>query len=299
MRYLILAIIVAASSPAAEFKAGAFAADITPTVFPSAVNGSMKGVFATQVSDPMHARGVALHDGSTELILCVVDSCMIPREICEEAKRIAAEQTGVPATHMTISATHSHSCAAMISLFQSVADADYVAALPPRIAQGLIRAHQNLEPAQIAWGKDSDPTQVFCRRWTVKDGETSTDPFGGTTDRIIMNPGPGNPKVTGPSATPDTEVGILALRSAKDQRPLAVLANYSLHYVGGQPAISADYFGAFANELTTRHHEQRHQRRHQQHRLQPAQARHRAHPRSWQPDSTRGRQRGQRRDARL
>ena len=31
-----------------------------------------------------------------------------------------------------------------------------------------------------------------------------------------------------------------------------MLANYSLHYVGGLPAISADYFAAFARELTTR-----------------------------------------------
>jgi neutral ceramidase len=42
------------------------------------------------------------------------------------------------------------------------------------------------------------------------------------------------------------------VRSATDKRPLALLANYSLHYVGGKPAISADYFAAFANEMTAR-----------------------------------------------
>jgi neutral ceramidase len=32
-------------------------------------------------------------------------------------------------------------------------------------------------------------------------------------------------------------------------KPLALLANYSLHYVGGNPALSADYYGAFADRI--------------------------------------------------
>jgi hypothetical protein len=34
-----------------------------------------------------------------------------------------------------------------------------------------------------------------------------------------------------------------------DGKPLALLANYSLHYVGGLPALSADYFGVFAEKI--------------------------------------------------
>jgi hypothetical protein len=39
---------------------------------------------------------------------------------------------------------------------------------------------------------------------------------------------------------------------ALDGRPIAVLANYSLHYVGGVPpnSLSADYFGEFARQFT-------------------------------------------------
>ena len=32
-------------------------------------------------------------------------------------------------------------------------------------------------------------------------------------------------------------------------KPIAPLANYSLHYVGGNPNLSADYFGAFADRI--------------------------------------------------
>ena len=236
----------------AEFKAGAFAQDITPTNLPSPINGGMKGAFASAVTDPMHARSLALHDGKTEIILCIVDACMIPREICEAAKAIAAKATGVPASRMLISATHSHTCATMTPVFQSDADPDYVAAVPARIAQSLIQAHANLEPAEVAWSKDSDPTQVFNRRWFVKTGDAYENPFDSMGDRAWMNPGYKNARVTQPAGPVDPEVCILAARAKAGGRPLAVLANYSLHYVGGLPAISADYYGVFAGELAQR-----------------------------------------------
>ena len=233
-------------------RAGAHAEDITPTKLPSPINGNMKGNFSSSVTDPMHARAFAIHDGKNELILCVVDACMIPREICESAKAIAAKETGVPASHLLISATHSHSCATMVPVFQSDADPAYVAELPPRIARALIRAHANLEPAEIAWGKDSDPTQVFNRRWFMQADQTYENPFDSMGDRALMNPGYKSAKVTTPAGPVDPEVFLLAARARSDGRPIAVFANYSLHYVGGLPAISADYYGAFARELAAR-----------------------------------------------
>lgn len=234
------------------FRAGAFAQDITPTKLPSPINGNMKGGFSSNVTDPMHARSLAINDGAKEIILCVVDACMIPREICEAAKVIAAKATGVPASHLLISATHSHTCATMTPVFQSDADPDYVAEVPARIARSLIQAHANLEPADIAWSSDSDPTQVFNRRWFVKTGESYENPFDSMGDTAWMNPGIKNAKVTKPAGPVDPEVAILAVRAKMDQRPIAVLANYSLHYVGGLPAISADYYGVFAQELAQR-----------------------------------------------
>lgn len=237
---------------AEQLRAGAALTDITPTKLPSPVNGNMNARFTSNVSDRMHARAIALHDGRSELILCVVDSCMIPRELCESAKQIASRATGVPANRMLISATHSHTCATMTGVFGSEPDPAYVAELPPRIADALIRAHKNLEPAELGFAKDAEPNHVFNRRWFVKDGESYENPFDSTADRVWMNPGIKNPKVTKPAGPVDPDVHILAIRAKSDQRPLAVLANYSLHYVGGIQSISSDYFGAFATELASR-----------------------------------------------
>lgn len=243
---------VFAATAHAEFKAGAFAQDISPTKFPTPVNGNMKVVMATSIHDPMNARCLALHDGKRALVYCVVDACAIPREVCEEAKDIAAKETGIPREYILISATHTHSAGALTPAFQSDPDPEYVKTVPPLIAKGIAQAVKNMEPAEFGWAFGSDPADVFNRRWLVKDGQTYENPFGITTDRAQMNPGQGNMKVSVPSGPVDQDVAVLAVRSAVDQRPISVLANYSLHYVGGNPAISADYYGVFAEEIGNR-----------------------------------------------
>jgi hypothetical protein len=65
-----------------------------------------------------------------------------------------------------------------------------------------------------------------------------------------MNPGRGNPNIDKAAGPTDPEVPFLAVQS-RDGRPLALLANYALHYVGPgvSDTISADYFGVFADRI--------------------------------------------------
>ena len=234
----------------AGMKAGAGLADISPTDFPAPVNGSMSGRFADSIHDPMQARSLAVQgEGGGTVIFCVVDACMIPLEICEAVKDLVVAKTGVTREGLLISATHTHSAATLAPVFQSDPDPKYLAALPPRIAASMIAAHENLEDAEVGWGFGSDPTQVFNRRWLMKEGQQYENPFGILTDRARMNPGNVNPAVSVPTGPVDQDVAVLAARAKSDGRPLGLLANYSLHYVGGLPAISADYFGVFCEVM--------------------------------------------------
>src|SRR5206468_10143809 len=246
---LALAAVVPAQPPrSAGLRAGAFAQDVTPTTFPVSVNGGMSDRQATSAHDPLHARCLVLDDGTTKLALVVVDSCMIPRAIHDAAKALAEKKTGIPARNMLISATHTHSAPTVAGVFQSDPDEKYVALLPQGIAEGIEKAHANLAPAKVGWGVASEPNQVFNRRWRMKPGVLNTDPFGGTTDKVKMNPGYQNPGLFEPAGPVDPEVSVLSVRTA-DDRPLALYANYSLHYVGDLPALSADYFGVFADAI--------------------------------------------------
>jgi hypothetical protein len=135
-------------------------------------------------------------------------------------------------------------------IFQSEPDLKYQQYLVEKIASAINLAFRNLEPARIGWTTVDEPSQLFNRRWLLKKGETVEDPFGGRTDRVKMNPGYSNPQVDRPSGPVDPQVSILSVQS-QDGRPIAVLANYSLHYVGGVsgPVVSADYYGEFANRI--------------------------------------------------
>jgi neutral ceramidase len=233
---------------ARTFRAGAFAMDITPPRLPISVNGGMNDVRATAVHDRLHARCLVLDDGTTRLALVVCDSCLLPRELLDEAKRLAAEASGLPADRMLISATHTHSAPTATGVFQSDPDADYQKFLTERIARGIEKAAANLAPARIGWGVGREPNQVFNRRWKMKPGTIAADPFGRLTDQVKMNPGYQHAGLVEPAGPTDPEVSILSVQSPAG-RPIALLANYSLHYVGGVPPLSADYFGAFAERL--------------------------------------------------
>jgi hypothetical protein len=230
------------------FRAGAFAQNINPKKYPVSVNGGMSDRQARGAHDPLHARCLVLDDGKTRLALCVIDACMVPREITDEAKRLAQKATSIPPSHILISATHTHTAPTLAGVFQSDPDEDYVKRLPGLIAQGIAQAAKNLEPAKVGWGTGSNARQVFNRRWHRQHPFIPRDPFGRTTDKVQMNPGYQAKGLVKPAGPIDPTVSLLSVQSL-DGRPIALLANYSLHYVGGVEPLSADYFGAFAERI--------------------------------------------------
>ena len=242
--------LTAADGPA--FRAGAFAQDVTPEAFPISVNGGMADRQATGATDRLHARCLVLDDGKTKLALVVVDSCMLPRELIDSAKTQAAAKTGIPVTNILVSATHTHSAPTVGGVFQSDPDEKYVVYLAEKIAAGIAKAHTRMAPAEAGWASAAEPKQVFNRRWFLKEGSIITDPFGRTTDKVKMNPGVENPALLKQAGPVDPEVSVLAVRAADTHEPIALFANYSLHYVGGVPPLSADYFGMFASAIGTK-----------------------------------------------
>jgi len=255
---VLLACLLAPLSPIAAdpdkplFKAGAATADVTAPLGTS-INGGFQDREATYIHDPQLVRCLALDDGKTQVVLVVVDSCVIGRDVFDEAKALVETATGLPKTQMLMSATHSHSCGTMQAVGQSDPDPLYQRFVARRIADGVRCAIQNLEPAQIAWVVGSVPQHVFNRRYEMKEGGIPPTPLGVTTDKVRTNPGVGNPMVVKPAGPTDPEVPFLSVRSV-DGRPIALYANYALHYVGGTGPghISADYFGAFARLIADR-----------------------------------------------
>lgn len=247
--------IAQAESPAAEYqplRAGAASADITPQKWPVELIGSFSQRLAGHAWNRLNARALVLDNGETRLAFVTVDSCLVPRSLFDEAKRRAAALCDIPTDHILAAATHTHSAppAKNRPARNQDADAQYVEHMTRGIVSAIHQATDNLAPAELGWGTCLIPEEVHNRRWFMKEGGIVPSPFGETTDVVRMNPPRGRGLLDRPAGPVDPEVVFLSVRT-HEGRPIALLANYSLHYVGGVPAggVSSDCFGEFATQL--------------------------------------------------
>ena len=238
-----------AAPGAGKLRAGAATANITPLLGCS-LAGLFEDRIATEVHDELHVRALALDNGQTQIAIAMVDSCMVPRSIFDAAKAIVREQTNLPASNILLAATHTHTAPPATHVMQSLPDPKYTEWLTRRIADAVRLAVSRLQPARIGWAVGHEESLVFNRRYFMKPGTIPPDPFGRTTDQVKMNPPLASPNIIKAAGPTDPAVGVIAIESV-DGRPIALLGNYALHYVGGTlPGhISADYFGVWANSI--------------------------------------------------
>jgi len=248
----LLMYLCAGSALAGSVQGGAAIVDITPKKWPLRLVGSFSERLADSVHDPLHARSIALSDGETTIVLTVVDNCLIRRDVLDAAKAIASEKTGIPTDHMMISATHTHTAPTTTASAGTEAEVEYRRQAIEGIAEAMIKAHGAMQSAQVGWGGDAVPDEVFNRRWFIKPSSMPLNPFGEKTDIVKMNP-KRDSNLISPAGPTDPEVSVLSVRDARG-KPLALLGNYPLHYVGGIPPnkVSADYFGEFCRLIGVR-----------------------------------------------
>ncbi|NBV21011.1 MAG: hypothetical protein EBS05_03320 [Proteobacteria bacterium] len=234
------------------FRAGAATSNITPPIG-GAIIGGFHPFPSTHIHDELNVRCLVLDNGETRLALVVCDLLGASREVFDEARRLVTEETGLPGAHLFMSATHTHSATSALGTnrfkINNPLD-DYQAFVARRIADGVRRAINHLAPARIGWATGSEPRHVFNRRWYLKPGTMPMNPFGSTNDLVKMNPGRASKDLDHPAGPTDPEVCLLSVQTPEG-RPIAVLANYSLHYVGGVGTghISADYYAMFCDRL--------------------------------------------------
>lgn len=232
----------------AEFRAGAAIIDVTPEKLPAIVNGGLRSRSVGEVKTRLNARALALSDGATKLVIVVVDSCMLPRPLLDEVKKLASDRTGVPMDHLLISATHTHSAPASMACLGTDIDPDYVPLVKLKIVDAIAAALSKMQPAQIGFGKENAAAFTALRRWIRRPDLIADDPFGNPTVRATMHAGSNWDNVTGESGPEDPDLSIVSIQSTSGE-PIAVLANFSMHYFSGERGLSADYFGLFSNGL--------------------------------------------------
>jgi hypothetical protein len=254
MACLMGSTLLAAAPPPTGFRAGAATSNVTPPLGSDIIGGFVPFP-ATNVHDELHARCLVLDDGQTKLALVVLELLGIDYCVSQEARKLIEQEAAIPASHVLISAVHTHSAASALGVpiatrfvFPQKAD-EYQRFVARRIADGVKCAVNRLRSAQLGFTTAQAPEHVFNRRWFLKPGTVPPNPFGGI-DQVKMNPPGGSPNLVKPAGPTDPMVSILAVREP-DGRPIAVYSCYSLHYVGGvgHGDISADYYGMYSKRL--------------------------------------------------
>lgn len=243
--------IVAQDSPG--LQAGTAAIDISPTVFPI----QLRSGASTYVHDPLHVRAVAFQNGTGRAVIALIDDIGVGREMSDEAKAAVAAKTGWKPEEMLVSGTHTHT--APKGGDTSEGRIAYEKRRRDGVVEALTKAIESLEPAEVGYASEEEPSEVYNRRWHLKPGTMEPNPFG-KLDQVQTNAP--RDKLLKPAGPTDPEVCIVDVRTRRG-RPLGFIANYSLHYVGGIPTTtdekgkvigmaSADYYGEFARVMPFR-----------------------------------------------
>lgn len=231
----------------AEFTAGSAVVDVTPKQLPVLVNGGMTSRSVDKINTAVSARSLAFSDGKEKLVIVVVDSCMMSRDLIDRAKEMAAEKSGIPRDRILISATHTHTAPASMGCLGTDADPAYEIFLTKKLVEAVLAPLQKMRPAKIGWGEIDAADHTAVRRWVIHPKHMREDPFGNLTVRANMHAATNWDHVTGPSGPEDPMLSMISVQTRAGE-PIGLLANFSMHYFGDKD-IGADYFGLFANGL--------------------------------------------------
>jgi neutral ceramidase len=238
-------------SGAGKLRAGVALANITPSIG-APVAGSFVPGRSTDNHDELWVKSLVLDNGQSRIAIALVDVCVLPASVLASARQALAAYAGIPDGSLLVCCTHTHSAPATMHLFQAQPDPAYLEFITRRIVDSVRMAVTRLQPAQVGFGFDREDRIAFNRRYHLKPGTIPPNPFG-SIDQVKTNPGVANANVLKTAGPTDPTVGVMSVRTA-DGKPLALVGNYSLHYVGGVGSghISADYFAYWAAEMSRR-----------------------------------------------
>jgi hypothetical protein len=227
-----------------RLRAGVAVVDITP--LPDVpLRGPVGGSgLADVVHDRLNARALVLDNEIERIAIVVCDVCMVSGAICDAAKKLIQCRTKIPGDQVLISATHTHRAPRCMDLGLGQAHERYMKRLAELIPEVVDKAAGSMAEARVGWGAGKCPEFCRNRRWIMKPGTVGPNPFGERGDKVKMCRGPGEDTVV-EAGLVDPALSVLSVQRV-DGRPLALLANYSVHYGEGGPGVSADYFGHFA-----------------------------------------------------
>lgn len=137
----------------------------------------------TNILQRIHARALALGNGTHASVLLTVDNCILPGAVTLEIRERLARRVHLAPEHVTICVTHTHSAPCLrgaapniFALEISAADQDaidrYTDFFTDQLESVALAALKDRKPARLAWGQGS---AAFARNRRTSGGPTDHD----------------------------------------------------------------------------------------------------------------------------
>ncbi len=218
-----------------DLSIGAAKVNITPP--PEVpISGYYHKRISTRIHDELFARTFVVECNEQKIAVVTCDLIEIPASLANDVRRLAETRTGIPFSHIMVSATHTHT-APVIPFpgnINNLSDesagmlAPYLNKLPQLIAESIVQADAGLKPAILYYGDVEDYSISINRRYFMKDGS------------VGWSLRPSNPGIIGPAGPIDPTVSVLYAESL-DRKPIFTYVNFAVHLdIIGFEEISAD-----------------------------------------------------------
>ncbi len=210
-----------------QLRAGTARANITPYVGAFLAGFGNRDHGCEGIHDELFARALVLQGGETALCIVSCDLIGLTRESVGTIRKQIEAATGIPAAHVMLACTHTHSGHTMGLLRHPGLDPELVHVTEKKIAGAAIMAHRSVAGAALGAGKG---------RARIGVNRREKKPEGG----VVLG--------KNPEGATDPDVAVLRVDDAAG-KPLALVVNHACHPVvlgGRNYQVSADYPGQVA-----------------------------------------------------
>jgi hypothetical protein len=211
-------------------KAGAAVREISPTRPMFLMGYTHTERTSTGIHDPLLSTALYLESGGTGLLFSANDVLYVSKALAARARRRIARETGVPESHILVSATHTHSGPVTVDALCSAGDP----VVPPADPAYLQQLEDRITAAGIAACGAARPARL---------GLAVADGTGVGTNR------------RDPAGPSDSQVPVLVVREAESEAPIACMLECSMHPTvlhEDSYLVSADFPG-FARRTLQEH----------------------------------------------
>ena len=205
------------------------------------IGGSILPKTLTEQEGKLRAVAVVLEKapfGKLAIVQC--DVLMLNRDILDPVVLELEKKTGIPAAHILINCTHTHSAPSTIRVHGYDRDKVFLERVQRGIVKAVEEAHANLskEDCQFLFHLGEENTFGQNSRMLLEDGRIY---WSGPRDGFVRPTGPFDP-----------ELPVLAFRDSNDKLRAAIF-NHSTHTMGtrGKNRRSPSVYGLVAQELET------------------------------------------------